>query len=140
MKIKVYNPNKIFYVKYKLIGNKSILNNHNLMSNQTKDSNFIEKISIGKNMSIRKSYKKQIEINNDIINRSRNKTELSIIEGKPSIRNQQQDSARKKSALIINSFEYYRNYFNLLFQAFKINSEKQEIFENVKNLFLLNFT
>ena len=91
-------------------------------------------------MSIRKSYKKQIEINNDIINRSRNKTELSIIEGKPSIRNQQQDSARKKSALIINSFEYYRNYFNLLFQAFKINSEKQEIFENVKNLFLLNFT
>ena len=62
------------------------------MTNQIKENNFLEKISIGKN--IRKSYKKTIEINTDLLNKSRNKSDLSM-ESISSLRNQQ-DSSRKK--------------------------------------------
>ncbi len=112
---------------------------------------------MGKNISVRNSLKKTNEIinnNSDPMNKTKNKNELSIlsIDKRSSIRNKkfnqsqninlnvnsnlnqshQEDSIIKKSPLIINSLEYYRNYFNLLFSSFKLNSKKQEIFENVK--------
>jgi len=122
--------NKLYEVEFKNLLNKS---NYNHNDNETK---IIEKVSNNDNSKVLRTNKKLFE---NILPETLVKSQKRYSNIENICSNFKFVSNKKAPAksLKINDQDYYKNFFMLTYQAFKLNSENTEVFDYVKIIFIL---